>query len=296
MVTKCVRGRSSRLSFKESHDGEEHEDRPQRWKRPIHNGQGRHEQAWNARRGDDQEVEEAEVARRGGCRFFSAGAAGFGSPPFFSPLAGFGVASMRRSTASRRSSSPLGLFVMSDPTEPKPIDIGEVLRHPGQHDLMLHRGHAVQAYAALEQSLCELLARLLRTERDVAAVVFYRMVNTRSRNSILEKLLRKREESKYNIFFNSLISHIKALDAERNGIVHWHLVTEIGGTGDAPSIAHSLRPPTFWDSEGDETPQHTLQSLASFIDKGHFLSRLVTMFSLHLEMEPLGDAWPDIFQ
>jgi hypothetical protein len=102
-------------------------------------------------------------------------------------------------------------------------------RYPAvnQNALPLSRALAIQAYATLEFSLSTIFAQWLGTSVDVAGLVFFRITNTHARNRILDDLKKKRLESNYNLFWNSLLSLIRTIDQRRNEIVHWHIVNNI---------------------------------------------------------------------
>ena len=59
-------------------------------------------------------------------------------------------------------------------------------------EFYIRRAEAIEAYAGFEQSLSLLVSHLLNVDVAVAAVVFYQIVNTKSRNRIIEELLAKR--------------------------------------------------------------------------------------------------------
>jgi len=66
-------------------------------------------------------------------------------------------------------------------------------------------------------SLCSLLANFLHASPDIAATLFYRNANARSRNEILS-----RGDAGYGPFWESAIKRVDGLDRRRNEIVHWH--------------------------------------------------------------------------
>src|SRR5262245_52550839 len=50
-----------------------------------------------------------------------------------------------------------------------------------------NRGQAIQAYAQLEQSLCQVLAAVGDMSLPVAGIVFFKIVSTQARSAIIEK-------------------------------------------------------------------------------------------------------------
>jgi hypothetical protein len=172
-----------------------------------------------------------------------------------------------------------------------------------EQNLQLARATAIDQYAKLEHLLATLFANFLRTEVEMAAVVFHRIVNTRSRNAILTDLLPRRYGSTYDIFWNGLrvmgqkpipglIGLVGQIDQGRNEIVHW---TDAVGEKDE----HFLVPPTFWTKE---TPSARLRvtDIIAFTAKAEFLAGLAMHFFLYLSNISLTaekrDTWQKIFE
>jgi len=189
---------------------------------------------------------------------------------------------------------PLGAFVMN---QGKPIPIEDPVRDtPGATKLMLARAQAIQVYASLEQSLAHLFANLLRTDAEAAGTVFFRIVNTRSRLVILKKLLRQRHASAYNVFWSSIDKALRSdIDQKRNEIVHWHVVKELNIGDDVPTSTYKLAPPNFWTAN-NRSPKITVEDLMAFTAKCDFISRLMSMFHMHLLGKLPDPAWPEIFR
>jgi len=172
-------------------------------------------------------------------------------------------------------------------------------RYPAvnQNTLLLTRALAIQAYATLEFSLSTVFAQWLGTSVDVGGLVFFRITNAHARNRILDDLKKKRLESNYNLFWNSLLSLIRTIDQRRNEIVHWHIVNNID-----LSIPHeqasklTLNPPTGWGSGAGTSINE--QELAEFILKCDFVSRAIVMFSAigTDRAVDLDEVWLNIFQ
>jgi hypothetical protein len=165
------------------------------------------------------------------------------------------------------------------------------------HELMIARAASLQAYANVEQSLSILFATLLKTDFETAAIVFFRIVNTRSRMIILEDLIKKRYETTYNLFWNSVAKLTQSLDGTRNQIIHWHVVKNLNFEGDQAISTFTLNPPNFW-TKSEVNPISSVD-LITFSHKSDFISRLLNMFSLvlrgqhHFESE---QTWLEIFR
>ena len=143
-------------------------------------------------------------------------------------------------------------------------------------DLMLARGTAIQAYAYVESCLSSLLARLLKTDYIAAGTVFLYIVNTRSRNAILKDLFKMRFKKKYSKYWQSLMSFISRLDAERNEIVHWHTVINYEGRRSMPSEPKLMKP-DFWNLSRRKKA-HTLDTIQEFTERCHFVGASLTEF------------------
>jgi len=165
------------------------------------------------------------------------------------------------------------------------------------------RGHAIQAYASLEQSLCSLFQHLSGTTKDVASVIFFKITSSRVRDAIIERLLKKKYGNTYSIFWNSMTRLIDVISKKRNEIVHWSAVTVLDDKGFS---GMRLCPPNFWDLRA-ESPFVTTAGLQNFIAECSFLACQCNMFSSFIN--PLFRAeiargaspeqmqtWHDIFQ
>ena len=164
-------------------------------------------------------------------------------------------------------------------------------------DLIQARGHAVQAYTTIEFSLCVFLAHLMDTSYDVAGVIFFRVINTRSRNAIISELYRKKHGKAFDLYWKSLLKHVRSLDQRRNEIIHWHMITQIS-TDDPTMTIGRLMPPNYWGHD-ENTPALKMPELLEFIEKCDVISRAMNMLNMHLTgklPEPAQSTWLEIFQ
>jgi hypothetical protein len=157
----------------------------------------------------------------------------------------------------------------------------------------------MEAYAAVEGSLAVLLGVLLN-DAHAASSIFFRIANTKSRNLIIEDILRQRHGETYSHYWHGipgtkhkgLMNIIQALDGQRNEIVHWRSVREVGDGTDETV----LMPPNFW-LKGSSS-KLTTEKLMEFGNKADFACRSLNMFVLFLG--PVGDddfrtTWREIF-
>jgi len=190
---------------------------------------------------------------------------------------------------------------MSDAPK-EPIDLGEVLRKGAEDRFWAIRGHAVQAYASLEQSLCRLFGQLADTPIDAASIIFFRIVSTQARNAILEKLFRRKHGDEYNLFRNSLLKDLRPIDKERNEIIHWNVNNRISTDASGEVTTEVLmHPPTFpYGIVVFDPPTKRTQDIESFIEKCSFYSRLCNMFFMTMSGSPIPeadkDSWLRIFR
>jgi hypothetical protein len=196
--------------------------------------------------------------------FFFVGVNGFGGV-----LSALPIPRMKRSSAPGSSS----IFGLS-------LDLADMVIAPdGQNDtgikllITVGRGTAIQNYAALEHTLCMLMANLMGTSVQISSVIFFRIINTRSRNKILDDLMKLRTTG-YEEYWKSLLKLIRKVDSTRNEIVHWTAVTNIN----PPSISMTLRPPDFWNR--DSATELGIADLQEFSDKCNFINRSLAMFNV----------------
>jgi hypothetical protein len=183
------------------------------------------------------------------------------------------------------------------------IDLGEASRKSAEDDFWAIRGLAIQAYANLEQSLAQLFTGLAEMKMDIAQIVFFKITSADSRNKIIAKLFKRKFKSDFNLFRNSLLDQLRPIDIERNAIVHWNVVNEVGldAEGKTTSVP-KLMPPTFWIRDSN-TPEMRKNDLLAFITKCDFYSRLLNMFCMTTGLialsVPIPEAdkkpWLDIF-
>lgn len=187
------------------------------------------------------------------------------------------------------------------------IDLGR--RPDNAVEFLLLRAQAINSYAGLESSLCSLLATLLGADLESASIIFYQVVNTRSRNRILEQLIKKRFSEEYSAYFHGipntpnkrgLITLVNDLDSSRNEIIHWHTVNHIGGDSqDTLTSTLVLQPPASFF--GRQDAMRTTSHLVEFIGKCDFVQRSINMFALYqrpldILNDDFRDTWRDIFQ
>jgi hypothetical protein len=157
---------------------------------------------------------------------------------------------------------------------------------------LLARSSAIGMYASVEQALAALFAQLLRSKPDYAAVPFFRINNARARNAILERLLKKRYGSKYNLFWNSVVKELNILDGERNQVVHWAILT-VYNHDRTKIVRLKLTPPNYWD-RGPNTPKMSMEDIYQFGLKCVFIGRALIALAKVSSRKRTPKAWRDI--
>lgn len=136
-----------------------------------------------------------------------------------------------------------------------------------------------------------LFAHLAGVSHQVAGIIFFRIVNTRSRLAILERLMRLKHGDRYNAFFNATMKRVSALDTTRNSIIHWATMINV----ETPEVSFSLVPPNFWDHD-ENTPEVTHADLIEFEIDCDYHARGLNAFTMHLSGYELPEPSRGIFQ
>jgi len=182
------------------------------------------------------------------------------------------------------------------------IPLDKVIELAEQDPIWSSRGKAIQGYAQLEYSLCRLLEFWGDMSNVTASTVFYKIVSTAARISILEKLLHRKHGSTFNLFWNSLIKELRQIDLKRNEIVHWLAAANaILNDKKVLLVGVTLIPPASVGDNQGQPLRITSNDLKVFEKKCDEFARLLAMFaavSKPLEgfTPELGSAWRGIFQ
>lgn len=180
-------------------------------------------------------------------------------------------------------------------------NLRNLLHQTGDHPLWSIRGHAIQSYANLEQSLCRLFAEVSGTTLDIASIIFFKITSSSARDTILDKLMEKKYGDTHSVFWKSAGKIIATLTQTRNHIVHWN-VANLNKDGISGLV---LMVPNIFDWVLNRTsePPITIVDILEFNEKCHTVTRLCHMFFCfhhpHLTTTwtpELRQAWRDIFQ
>ena len=105
-------------------------------------------------------------------------------------------------------------------------------------------------------------------QRNAAAIILFKITSADARNKIIEKLFRKKFDTQYNLFRNSLLDKLRPIDIERNEVVHWNAQCLMRHDGTKALAKFVLVPPGF--IFGPDQPQKTTETLRAFDDKCSF--------------------------
>lgn len=170
------------------------------------------------------------------------------------------------------------------------------------------RSGAINEYSRIENFLCGLMAHFLGAEPEPTAIIFYRINNARSRNTMIEQLMTRRYGDTYSKFWSGykgqpgIIKFLRKADQGRNEIVHWthgQLGSELSINGDndpQPVLVH----PTFWIDQ-TKTPQTlSLKGLEEYSENARFVWRTLLKFWLFVTekgtyVRSPRETWRDIF-
>jgi hypothetical protein len=180
------------------------------------------------------------------------------------------------------------------------IPLDAALQVAENDPIWANRGRAIQGYAILEQSLCRALAQLGDMKLETALTIFYRITNSRSRTSILERLLHKKHGTRFNLFWDIYFKQLGQIDLTRNEIAHWLSALNAAlNDQNIMIVGVTLIHP---GSLGEQQPKQHLTSndLIEFSTKCQVLARLCNMFYLvtsnHQLEENTKKTWLEIFQ
>jgi hypothetical protein len=164
---------------------------------------------------------------------------------------------------------------------------------PEEVDFLLKRALAIKDYVSVEGSLAGLFNTLLGTSLRTSGIVFYRFINARLRNSVLDDLIGL--EHQQNVpYWNSMLKVLRQVDARRNEIVHWAMGTTISSDGSPVFRDPRLTPPNFWANTPD-TPILRVTDIEDFSLRCDFVSRGVNILSASISGQlERGHTWHEI--
>jgi hypothetical protein len=111
----------------------------------------------------------------------------------------------------------------------------------------------------------------------------------------MERLLQKNLGAQYNLFRNSLFKQLGSIDRERNEVVHWNVINEVGTDADGNTTSVLIMvPPANW-IDAINTPKRFREDLVAFSRKCEFYKCLIDMFGVALTGHALC-KWKPLFE
>lgn len=180
---------------------------------------------------------------------------------------------------------------------------------PKVDQLHLACGQAINAYATLEWTLCDLFRSLAGLETNTASIIFYKIVSTRARTSIIEKLMKLKYRAEWQPDFwtfikrycQTMLAAVTQIDLQRNEIVHWHVGIDVySSVGASPPQEYPLRfEATLFSPQNMSggALTKTIADMDAFHVRCDFLAQSLMALYKFLENERMHEfaAWRDIF-
>ncbi|MEQ1929985.1 MAG: hypothetical protein ABL957_05560 [Parvularculaceae bacterium] len=154
--------------------------------------------------------------------------------------------------------------------------------------MLLYRSDAIGAYGAFEQALSRCFIAVTKTEPRVGSLIFFNIVATRTRLSIIESLLKEKYYPAQRPFWVSALKLIRKIDDTRNQIVHWLPISELPVDKNGVASLNSrkspetwLRPPDYWKfAEG--SGELSINDVLAFRHKTTFVAKNLDLWHIHV--------------
>ncbi|MEO6015484.1 MAG: hypothetical protein ABIQ30_18100 [Devosia sp.] len=214
---------------------------------------------------------------------------------------------MTLSTLSRRCATSASLYssgvfsVMTD----KPRTSDDALR--------IARSLAIEQYARMESALCVMFAGLAGIPHDRAALIYYKIGHSATRNNMVGSLVEHVHGETFKVFWDTtpkargvapisgFWKFVGALDDQRNNIVHWHpseSVSVVLGSNETKRW-EDFRPAFHHARLKGEKPIRTPE-LDDFTARAEYAEQMLIRFHLAtVKPKNLGgelQTWLQIFQ
>jgi hypothetical protein len=147
------------------------------------------------------------------------------------------------------------------------------------------RAEALNSYNLLEQGLAIIFAQLLSEHKNFGTLIISKMVNTRARNEVVQKVIDYKTGKRFRPFTNSFFVLVGETDLKRHQVVHWHL----GDDGDG---VFYLRPTDLLSESQERLTEDDLDELTG---KCIFLASAINQFSHHIPDWSRSPAWHERF-
>jgi hypothetical protein len=174
----------------------------------------------------------------------------------------------------------------------------------------VYRSVAIQEYARLESALHQIITATLKCPLSHSAAIFYRLVNTRSRNQIIDASIREACGDMYEAYWHGipktsnrsgLTNIIQDIDSKRNEIVHWVIrsVQQVNVTTGERSFQIYLDKAENWFAQKHLPAGRFIEDLNDFQRKCRFAYLSAGMFGHQISSGIAGresEKWQEVFQ
>ena len=149
-----------------------------------------------------------------------------------------------------------------------------------QDELDLERGRAIDAFAKLESSLCQILVELGNLSYQTASTIFYSNISLQPRIEIISALIEEASGDAFNQFWSSVCKIISSLNKQRNKIVHWHSYPVFDGKQDFKHIQFILIHPLHRNEDSNKLSEVAVHNLKDFSKQAIYVSKVLLRFRL----------------
>jgi hypothetical protein len=156
------------------------------------------------------------------------------------------------------------------------MDIEQKLRD----ELDLERGRAIDAFAKLESTLCQILVGLGNLSYQTASTIFYSNISLQPRIEIISALIKEASGDTFNQFWSSVCKIISSLNKQRNKIVHWHSYPVFDGKQDFKHTECILIHPIIKNEDNKKVSEVAIHSIQEFSKQATYVSQVLSRFRL----------------
>lgn len=148
------------------------------------------------------------------------------------------------------------------------------------------RAEALNWYASVEQGLAFMFATALATNPRYATLIISKMINTRARNEVVQRIVDWHTGKRFRAFTNSLFTIIGNADTQRNQLVHWRVKARDKG-------GFALIPADILSDSDDAMDESEIGALSH---KCFFLAAVTGAMSRHMKDWASDPALHERFQ
>lgn len=154
-------------------------------------------------------------------------------------------------------------------------------------------GASVHNYSHVESAQVDILEALLTIKTVPASILLHSVQNARSRNAMIQGLLRHYHADKFKTFWTGCSEFLSALALYRNAIVHWHphINIYVAKKGGVTRSANAIGNPMY----GRGSKSLELEDFAPFDADCGYIREILLDFGRFLKTFKPDDPLPDKF-